>query len=269
MSIRVFCSYSHRDEALRGQLEAHLSQLVRNGEITAWHDRQISVGTDWKSQIDTQIELAQIVLLLVSADFLNSQYCYGIEMARAIERHAKAEARIIPIIVRPCDWAESPLRSLQVLPTDGKPVTSWLNHDEAWLDVVRGIRKACGEINRIQEPGVLVYAEHPESGRLAWPKCSVRLADAADSSLDLQYGAIKIVALEWGKSVKTPLKPETDYVLIAYTGIPMSVTVAVARTNVKVRNNEVLHYVYRVVVGAGKDFSESYREARLLQVVDL
>lgn len=254
--IRLFYSYSHRDEALRDQLETHLSQLVRRQVITKWHDRQISAGSEWEHQIDKQIELAQMILMLVSSDFLASNYCYGIEMMRAMERHAKKEARVIPVILRPCDWLETPFGQLQALPTDAKPVTLWSNHDEAWLDVVRGIRVACGEIGQTQESGVRIYAEMPAirttSAPLAWPKCSV------------SGGAVGTVNLVWGQSVMIPLEPDVEYSLTASTGIPMSITVAVASAKCKVRKNEVLHYVYRVVEGDGTDWSEI--QAQLIQV---
>jgi hypothetical protein len=136
----LFYSYSHRDEELRRRLETHLKPLQREGVISNWHDHMIDAGTEWKGQIDAHLNSAKVILLLISADFVASEYCYDIEMTRALERQAAGEARVIPIILRPVDWQGSPFARLQVLPTGGKPITSWANRDEAFLDVVHGIR---------------------------------------------------------------------------------------------------------------------------------
>jgi hypothetical protein len=144
--IEVFYSYSHEDEKLRRKLEKHLSQLSHAGLIAGWHDRKIGAGTEWNGQIDKHLNSARIILLLVSADFLHSGYCYDVEMKRAMERHEAGKARVIPIILRPCDWLTAPFGKLQALPKDGKPVTKWDNRDEAFTDIARGIRKAVGEL---------------------------------------------------------------------------------------------------------------------------
>src|SRR5438128_5859961 len=113
--ITIFYSYSHRDERLRKQLEDHLSGLQRRGLIASWHDRDIDAGTEWKTQIDTRLQNAQIILLLISGSFLASDYCYALEMTAAMERHKRGEARVIPIILRPCLWQGAPFAGLQVL----------------------------------------------------------------------------------------------------------------------------------------------------------
>ena len=151
--LEVFFSYAHEDEKLRDELAKHLKLLKREGVINDWHDRQIMPGSQWKDQIDGHLESADIILLLVSADFLDSDYCYDIEMKRALERHEQGEATVIPIILRPVDWQGAPFGRLQCLPKDAKPVTSWTNQDEAFLDIARGIRLAA-------EP------KQPESNRL-------------------------------------------------------------------------------------------------------
>ncbi len=140
----VFFSYSHKDQDLRDQLETHLSLLKNQGVISSWHDRKIIAGMEWAREIDAHLNTAQIILLLLSADFLASTYCYDIEFKRAMERHNAGEARVIPIILRHCDWHQAPFGKLQVLPTDGKPVDSrgWHNKDEAFLNIAQGIRKA-------------------------------------------------------------------------------------------------------------------------------
>jgi hypothetical protein len=103
MAARIFYSYSHRDEALRDELERHLSMLRREGLISEWHDRRIGAGSDWGTEIDSNLAAADIVLLLVSSDFLHSEYCYDRETALALERHQRGEAIVIPVILQPCD----------------------------------------------------------------------------------------------------------------------------------------------------------------------
>lgn len=145
-AVEIFFSYAHEDERLQNELVKQLSLLQREGLIKEWHDRQISPGKEWASEIDSHLNTARIILLLVSADFMASNYCYGIEMKRAMERHAFEEARVIPIILRPVDWQSAPFGKLQSLPKDGKPVTTWSNTDKALLDVAKGIRKVIEEL---------------------------------------------------------------------------------------------------------------------------
>ena len=141
IAIEVFFCYSHKDERLRDLLETHLSNLKRQNIIIGWHDRNIAAGTEWKGHIDEHLESARIILLLVSADFLASDYSYDVEMKRALERHEAGEARVIPIILRPCDWHTAPFGKLQALPTDAKPVTEWSSRDRALYDITKGISK--------------------------------------------------------------------------------------------------------------------------------
>jgi hypothetical protein len=144
--IEVFYSYSHKDEEFLEKLITHLSLLRRKGVITGWRDRQISAGTEWKDTIDEHLESAGVILLLVSADFLASDYCYDLEMKRAMERQAEGTARVIPIILRNCDWSDAPFGKLQALPKNAKPVKSWADQDEAFTDIATGIRRAIAEI---------------------------------------------------------------------------------------------------------------------------
>lgn len=145
---QVFFSYCHKDEELRDRLEAHLSMLKRDGVIETWHDRRITAGDEWKGKIDSALEKADVVLLLVSADFLNSYYCFDVELARAMERHEAGEARVIPIILKFCDWHSAPFGKLQAAPKDGKPVVSWTDLDEAFLNVVQMLRTAISSSNK-------------------------------------------------------------------------------------------------------------------------
>jgi TIR domain len=147
-SIEVFYSYSHRDEKLLTKLEIHLASLKNQGIITGWYDRNIEAGEEWEGKIDEHLDTARVILLLVSADLLASRYCYDIEVARAIERHEAGDARVIPVILKPCDWQGTPFGLLQALPKDGKPVTTWANRDQAFTDIVLGIKAAVAHIQR-------------------------------------------------------------------------------------------------------------------------
>ena len=156
----VFFSYSHADEALRNELEKHLSVLRREDVITTWHDRRIGAGEELHGQINDQLNSADIVLLLVSADFLASDYCYDVEMIRAMERHERGEARVIPIILRPCDWHGALFGALMAVPADGKPVTKHASLDDGFFEVARAIREIAGPVepraaaDRAARPGV-------------------------------------------------------------------------------------------------------------------
>src|SRR5579859_3277551 len=141
MAVEVFCCYAKADELYLGQLEVHLSALKRQGLVSLWHDQQILPGTNWVKTIDAHLETASLILLLISADFIASDYCYSIEMTRALERHEENSARVIPIVVRPCDWQQLPLASLQALPVDGKPINKWTPMDEGWTQVATELRR--------------------------------------------------------------------------------------------------------------------------------
>ena len=140
----VFFSYSHADEELRNELEKHLAGLLRQGVITTWHDRRIGPGEELHGHIDEQLNAADIVLLLVSADFLASDYCYDVEMMRAMERHEGGEARVIPVILRPCHWHGAPFGTLMAVPPDGKPVVKHATLDDGFLEVAKAIRQVAG-----------------------------------------------------------------------------------------------------------------------------
>lgn len=138
----VFFSYSHKDEALRNQLETHLATLKRQGVISTWHDRRLVAGDNVDDGIAKELNEADIILLLVSPDFLASDYCYGVEVAQALDRNAAGEARVIPVILRPCDWHTAPFGKLLAAPIDGRPVTKWPDPDDAFLDITKAIRAA-------------------------------------------------------------------------------------------------------------------------------
>lgn len=148
MPVRLFISYSHKDERFRNELETHLKLLQRQGRIEVWHDRKIEAGDEWKRKIDENLERAEMILLLISADFMASDYCYAIEMTRALERHENGEARVIPVIVRDCNWHSAPFGKLQALPKEGKAVKKWPDKDSAWRNVAEGIQIVVEEIRK-------------------------------------------------------------------------------------------------------------------------
>ena len=120
--------------------------MEHQGLIQPWHDRRIIAGEDWADEIDDNLNRADIILLLISADFIASDYCYKNELEQAMAQHKAGKARVIPIILRPADWSGTSFSKLQAFPTNGKPVTSWSNRDEAWLNVETAIKTAIEDI---------------------------------------------------------------------------------------------------------------------------
>ncbi len=161
-TINLFYSYSHADEALREELEKHLKLLQRQQVIDSWHDRKIISGTEWDKVINNNLDTADIILLLISADFLASDYCWDIEIQRAMQRHEEKSAVVIPVLLRPCDTGNANFMKLQGLPKNFKPVTSWTNRDEAFTDIARGIRAAAEQIRKTQDiDEVKVSSDNP------------------------------------------------------------------------------------------------------------
>src|SRR5262245_55444860 len=132
--IEIFFSYAHEDESLMNEVRRQLVIFDRQGLITKWHDRRILPGSDWRGQIDHRLRHSDVILLFISPDFFESDYCYEAEMTEAMGRHQAASARVVPIILRPCAWRNAPFAALQVLPTDARPLSTWPNRDEACLD---------------------------------------------------------------------------------------------------------------------------------------
>ena len=137
--VEIFFSYAHEDEALVKEVQQQLCIFKRLLAISPWHDRKILPGSDWESQIDEHLRSARVIVLFVSTNFIASDYCYGVEMTEALRREAAGEARVIPIILRPCAWERVPFARLQALPTDGRAITAWSDRDQVCLDVAHGI----------------------------------------------------------------------------------------------------------------------------------
>jgi len=139
--LSVFISYSHADEVFMDTLITHLSAMKRQGLVKNWYDRCITGGKEWEGQIDDHLESSSVILLLISADFISSDYCYDVELSCAMKKHSEGTATVIPVFLRPCDWKELPFGKLQGLPKDARPVTKWGNRDEAFTVIAKGVRK--------------------------------------------------------------------------------------------------------------------------------
>jgi hypothetical protein len=237
--IEVFFCYSHKDEKLRDKLEKHLSLLKREGLIAGWHDRKISAGNEWKGQIDKHLDSARIILLLVSAEFVASDYCYDIEMRRAMERHEAGDARVIPIILRPCDWHSAPFGKLQALPKDAKPVADWKSQDHAFNDIARGMRAVVKELHpsgggkalgrtpemtpSVEAPG-LAPSPHPTAAGLgakdapmnSLPSAADQQSVALRAALQAPEDVLRNIAAELSDRMRLPVAVELEQTASSY-----------------------------------------------------
>lgn len=176
-NIDIFCSYSHKDQVFLDELRLHLSPLQRQGLISLWNDSDITPGTQWEDEIDKQLRKAQIILLLISPDFMASDYCYSVQLKQAIERHQRKEVRVIPIILRPTHWEVEPLKKLLALPKNAVPITLWENRDAAFLDVVQGISRAINELATLSAIRPLALPEQSRIRRAPLPYSQVEEED--------------------------------------------------------------------------------------------
>lgn len=145
MPVDLYISYAPSDVAFCNELVAHLALLRRNRVVAAWHAQEIKAGQDWKAAIEHHLASSRFIVLLISADFLNSDFLYHTEMSRALARARRGDACVIPVLIRPCDWQNAPFESLWLLPRSPEgevlAVAKWPNRDEAWQSVVRRIRE--------------------------------------------------------------------------------------------------------------------------------
>lgn len=175
----VFFSYSHADEQLRDQIEKQLSLLKRQGIVETWHDRRIGAGENIHEAIDRNISSAEIILLLVSPDFIDSDYCYEKEMHSAMQRHQAGQAIVIPVILRPCEWHGAPFGNLNAVPRDGKAITRMPDIDEAMLEVAKAIRDAAKRLAPRPSTAPPHQPLEPDPMLVAMPRSSnLRLAKA-------------------------------------------------------------------------------------------
>jgi len=219
-AVEVFISYSHKDEALRQELDAHLKILERQGHISAWHDRKILPGDEWDGEISTYLEQADLILLLVSSDFIASDYCWNIEITRAMARHEVGEAIVVPIILRPVEWKDAPFSKLQAMPKNAKPVITWDQKDLAFAEIASGLRQRAKQLiasrrdqhHQTQKQAALTQyqqkvREYLEDGQLSFVELE-NLQDLAEQ-LGLtpdEAEAIKTEALDQRRAYDTKLE---------------------------------------------------------------
>ena len=158
----IFISYAHDDKTLCDELKKHLKPLQREGLSAAWHDGQIFPGSEWSREITQHLITASLILLLISPDFLDSDYCYIVEMEQALKRHDEGSAVVIPILLRHVDWTKTPIGTLQALPTPALPITKWSDRDEAFENVAKGIREV---INRFTGQQRLQHNHQPSQSQ--------------------------------------------------------------------------------------------------------
>lgn len=159
--LKVFISYSHQDDALRQRLDVHLSLLKRQGVLEVWHDRRLQGGEHWEEAIDQALEEADIVLLLISPDFIASDYCYGRELTVALERDRRHEAVVVPLLLHPCDWQSAPFARCQAFPRDNQPISIHPRGENAAFSLVVAELRRLAETLRKRRRG---EAHQPPSG---------------------------------------------------------------------------------------------------------
>ncbi|MEO6887928.1 MAG: toll/interleukin-1 receptor domain-containing protein, partial [Ktedonobacteraceae bacterium] len=157
--LELFYIYAHADKPQLKRLQKHLTLLQRNGLIRTWHDLELLPGSLWQEETAAHLEMAQIILLLVSPDFMDSDYCYRMAMQRALQRHTEGTAHVIPVILKPVYWEDAPFAKLSPLPRDAKPITGWSDRDAAFADVVLGIRRVVNILNDL-DPEAVLYTEN-------------------------------------------------------------------------------------------------------------
>lgn len=224
-AVEVFFSYSHKDEELRNELANHLTMLKRQGIISAWHDREISAGAEWANAIDEHLDVADLILLLISANFLASDYCFDLELKRAMERHELREAHVVPIILKPVDWSGAPFGKLQALPKNAKPITTWQDRDEAFLNVAQGVRRTVEEIAKSKMAARLLSSTpiatlHDVSTNTSFPVNSNSLSDRQRrrleeerDSLQQQYDLLSTKLDRLRQSCSIEVDPATKFKL--------------------------------------------------------
>jgi len=175
---QLFYSYSHKDSDLRERLATYLAPLKQQNKIEEWYDRRIEPGQNWEKEITDRLDSANLFILLVTGDFLASDYCFGVEVERALARLKKGEVKIVPILAKPCLWQESRFSELQMVPRDTKPMTSWTSLDEAFVNVATEIRQ-------------IVSQPQPSTSQLIHRPVE---AQTSESSLKLVRGQIQCYA---------------------------------------------------------------------------
>jgi hypothetical protein len=148
----IFYSYSRHDLSLMTELDDRLSEMRSQGLIKTFWDRHMDPGSEWHSETTEELKDADIVLFLVSPDFLISRYCQQVELPETLELHSYSLARAIPIILRSCEWQDTPLGRLQAIPIGGVPVIEWSYRNEAWGEVTRSLHLVVDQVRRQWNP---------------------------------------------------------------------------------------------------------------------
>ena len=199
MPAKIFFCYTHEDEALLNKLKTHLRPLQRQNLIDIWYDRNIGAGSVWEEDIKHHLNEADIILLLISPSFIDSDYCYSIELQRAIERHKGGNVRVIPIILEYVYWQFEPLSSLQALPTDAKPIMGWSNQNEAFFNVAAGVRKVVEELRAKLLDTSLKAPEQPIASPILTERDVHSVAISPDGYIMRPMGGLGLLRVEEGK----------------------------------------------------------------------
>lgn len=160
--VRLFYSYSHKDEDYRVEFENQLRSLRNQGWVEDWHDRMLVPGQNWEREIDKRLFSSDLILLLISVNFISSDYCWQVEMEQALELHERGLATVIPVMVHPCEMRSTPFRRIQGLPPGLRPISTWENQDSAWAEVAKGI---CDVISQMLSDGGSVEKQKGHQGR--------------------------------------------------------------------------------------------------------
>lgn len=167
MPTKLFISYAHEDEGDKEELEKRLKPYVRSKKIDSWNDRAILPGTEWDDEIKKQMNTADVIIFLVSPDFIASDYIYDVEIAKAIERYDNGDLIIVPIVIRPSDLSELKIKKFQALPRNAQAISTWNNEDEAWLNVIQGLKRI---FDRGDEKEVVEGKPETPSSKVEKPK---------------------------------------------------------------------------------------------------
>jgi hypothetical protein len=209
--LRLFYSYAHEDHELQEEVKKYLRMLEREGLIVGWDDRMIGAGSEWDGQILEALERADVILLLISADFLASDYCWDVEMKRALVRHNAREALVIPVILRPCSWMNAPFARLQCLPREARPVVLWDPREQGYLDVAEGLRRAL--VKQTDSASTQASGEGMQASRVTGEAIG-RLVPVG-SATDKEVNACRVLDAAIGRVI--PVGRSTDVVAMVRT----------------------------------------------------
>lgn len=244
--IKVFFSYSHKDEKFREELDAHLSPLRRNKIIEVWNDRVIDAGKEFDKVIDSNLLDSNIILLLISSNFINSDYCYDIEMEEALNMHNSGSASVIPIILQPCAWSTiTPLTKLKVCPTDGKAITLYSNQHEAFMNVAESIKKVAENIRLKQSLKNKTLEEIRDRNSEILEEADL-LTEQLEKEKAL-YSSRHETLIEWLAQNNELLVPKiSDYIKSYHSHLELSYSIPESRSEKRTFNRNISHFIERL-----------------------